>query len=252
MSTRRRPLTLLTSTLVLAGLACSLSGAPSASPMPSTQAPPEAATPTAMVVSTPAAEPLVVTHLGAEFQIYALDGTLLETRSAEGLSWARPNTAQVVGQAIYFVAEGAGEDGAVVRRVTSTGTSDLEFTRSDDPSLIVTFAVSEDEFADRLESHFLGRRASLQPALDGRHRWGVSHPDRANRNCGRHRRVLRPRTRPVAGRRGSGVCLAGDGDRRLHPVLRLVEPVLLRCRLGRHKPGGLPLPPTSRRLVGPA
>ncbi|MBF8256241.1 MAG: hypothetical protein HW375_1148 [Anaerolineales bacterium] len=98
-----------------------------------------------MVANTPAAEPLVVTHLGAEFQIYALDGTLLETRSAEGLSWARPNTAQVVGQAIYFVAEGAGEDGAVVRRVTSTGTSDLEFTRSDDPSLTVTFAVSDDE-----------------------------------------------------------------------------------------------------------
>ena len=145
MSTRRRPLTLPTSLLVLAGLACSLRGAPSASPVPSTQAPPEAATPTAIVVNTPAAEPLVVTHLGAEFQVYALDGTLLETRSAEGLSWARPNTAQVVGQAIYFVAEGAGEDGAVVRRVASTGTSDLEFTRSDDPSEIVTFAVSEDE-----------------------------------------------------------------------------------------------------------
>jgi hypothetical protein len=90
-----------------------------------------------MVASTPAAEPLVVTHLGAEFKIYALDGTLLETRPAEGLSWARPNTALVVGQAIYYV--------AVVRRVTSTGTRDLEFTRSDDPSLIVTFAVSEDE-----------------------------------------------------------------------------------------------------------
>src|SRR3990172_9317425 len=145
MSPRRRPLTLPTSLLVLAGLACSLRGAPSASPVPSTQAPPEAATPTAIVVNPPAAEPLVVPHLGAEFQVYALDGTLLETRSAEGVSWARPNTAQVVGQAIYFIAEGAGEDGAVVRRVTSTGTSDLEFTRSDDPGLIVTFAVSEDE-----------------------------------------------------------------------------------------------------------
>src|SRR3989304_3282726 len=156
MSTRRRPLTLPTSLLVLAGLACSLSGAPPASPVPSTKAPPEAATPTAIVVNTPAAEPLVVTHLGAEFQVYALDGTLLETRSAEGLSWARPNTAQVVGQAIYFVAEGAGEDGAGAggaaggagprgRRVASTGTSDLESTRSDDPSEIVTFAVSEDE-----------------------------------------------------------------------------------------------------------
>ena len=93
MSTRRGPLTLLTSSLALAGLACSLGGASSASPGPSTQARPEAATPTAIVVSTPAAEPLVVTHFGAGFRVYALDGTLLETRSAEGLSWARPNTA---------------------------------------------------------------------------------------------------------------------------------------------------------------
>ena len=145
MSTRCGPLTLLTSSLALAGLACSLSGAPSASPVPSTQALAEAATPTASVASTPVAEPLVVTHLGSEFQIYALDGTLLETRSAGGLSWARPNTAQVVGQGIYYVAEGAGEDGAVVRRVTSTGASDLEFTRSDDPSETLTFTVSDDE-----------------------------------------------------------------------------------------------------------
>jgi len=144
MSTGRGPLTLRVSSIVLAGLACSLRGAPSASTVPSTQIPPEAAAPTAVAVSTPVAEPLVVTHLGSEFQVYELDGTLLETRSAEGLSWARPNTAQVVGQSIYYVAEGAGEGGAVVRRVTSTDTSDLEFTRSGDPSEIVTFAVSDD------------------------------------------------------------------------------------------------------------
>jgi hypothetical protein len=138
-------MTLLMCTLGLAGLACSLGGALAGSPIPSTEAPPEAASPTPTVVSTPAGDPLIVTHAGSEFDIYALDGTLLETRSAAGLSWARPNTAQVVGREIYFVAEGAGEAGAVVRRVTSTETADLEFTRSGDPTETVAFAVSDDE-----------------------------------------------------------------------------------------------------------
>jgi hypothetical protein len=69
----------------------------------------------------------------------------VETRSAEGLSWARPNTAQVVGQDIYFVAEGAGQGSAVVRRVTSSEMSNLEFTRSKDPSETVAFTIAADQ-----------------------------------------------------------------------------------------------------------
>jgi hypothetical protein len=73
---------LLTSILVLTGMACNLGGTPQASPALSILAPAERATPTAAVLSSPAAEPLVVTHLESEFRIYALDGKLVGTRSA--------------------------------------------------------------------------------------------------------------------------------------------------------------------------
>jgi hypothetical protein len=143
MSIRSGPQALAAVALALTAVACSLTGTPTAAPVPSTEAPPEAATPTAMVISTPAAEPLVVTHDGSSFQIYGLDGSLRESRPAEGLSYARPNTAQVIGAAIYYVAGGGGVPGEIVRRVTAGETVDLEFTRSEAPSGLA-FAVSAD------------------------------------------------------------------------------------------------------------
>jgi hypothetical protein len=93
---------------------------------------------------TAAPEPLVVTHRGSEFNVYALDGTLVETRSASGLDYARPNTAQVVGESIYYVDSSNSGMGGVVRRVTSAGTEALDFTAAEDLDTL-TFAVSEDE-----------------------------------------------------------------------------------------------------------
>ncbi len=89
-------------------------------------------------------EPLVVTHQAADFNVYSLDGALVETRSAEGLAYARPNTAQVVGESIYYVDSGGSSLGGVVRRVTTDGVETLDFT-SAEPQSTLTFAVSDDD-----------------------------------------------------------------------------------------------------------
>ena len=83
-------------------------GAPTAE-IPGGEAPPPAA-------DVPPPEPLVVTHQGDVFQVYALDGGLRETRPAAGLDYARPNTAQVVGESIYYVDSSGSSLGGVVRR----------------------------------------------------------------------------------------------------------------------------------------
>jgi hypothetical protein len=150
MHTPHRSPTLFVSALVLITLACNLGGSPAPAEVvptiaptsaPPTAAPEAIATPT-QVPSVPAAEPLVVAHQGSEFRIYTLDGSLAETRPAEGLSYARPNTAQVVGDAIYYVAGGGYEPSEVVRRVAADGSTDLDFTRTSEPGL--AFAVSSD------------------------------------------------------------------------------------------------------------
>jgi hypothetical protein len=94
----------------------------------------------------PAAEPLVVTHQGASFNVYSLEGALQETWPADGLEFARPNTAQVVGESIYY---------GVVRRVTSAGVEALDFTAAEDLDSL-TFAVSEDETRIAWTHSFIG------------------------------------------------------------------------------------------------
>jgi hypothetical protein len=89
-------------------------------------------------------EPQVVTHQGSEFKVYAFDGTLLETMPAAGLDYARPNTAQVVGESVYYVDSGGSGMGGVVRRVTPDGAEALDFTGAE-PMTSITFAVSADE-----------------------------------------------------------------------------------------------------------
>ena len=143
MRPRRRRWILRIGAVVVAGLACNLGGTPSALPTPSTSGPAGAATPMAPTPVTPPEQPLIVTHLDPEFRIYTLDGDLVETRSAEGLSFSRPNTAHVVGDAVYYVAGGGVESGEVVRRVTSTESVDLAFTRSSEPTGLA-FRVSQD------------------------------------------------------------------------------------------------------------
>jgi len=147
MSPSRRRWMLAVSVLVGLGLVlgCSLPqrlmedavGGLIASEMPEGDAPPPAA-----AVPTPA--PLVVTHQGDVFQVHALDGTLRETRPATGLEYARPNTAQVAGQSIYYVDSAGSSLGGVVRRVTAAGVETLDFTAAEDTDAL-TFAVSEDE-----------------------------------------------------------------------------------------------------------
>jgi hypothetical protein len=127
--------------LIAAVLACGPGGA-----VGPTLAPPDSPTPAPTLpaaTEAPAADPIVVTHQGSAFHLYALDGTLLETRPADGLDWARPNTAQVVGDDIFYVATRAPGPGAVVRRVTPTGAEDLAFTAIDDIGALA-FSVSGD------------------------------------------------------------------------------------------------------------
>jgi hypothetical protein len=103
-----------------------------------------------------APEPLVVTHQGSDFNVYSLDGTLVETRPAEGLDYARPNTAQVVGESIYYVDSSDTGMGGVIRRVTSAGTETLDFTAAEDLDTM-TFAVSEDETRIAWTQSFYGQ-----------------------------------------------------------------------------------------------
>lgn len=148
---RSRP-ALLMLTALLTALACSLPQPPTGAPPeitpdvgvtpwtevpPASEAPPPSETPTEP-------ESLVVTHQDPVFNLYALDGTLVESRPANGLQWARPGTAQVVGDAIYYVDSGGSSLGGVVRRVTATGSEELTFTRVPDMQSL-TFSVSADE-----------------------------------------------------------------------------------------------------------
>ena len=150
----RRPTWILVSGLLVSlalVLSCSLPGRilenvpeilasvePSAGEEAQEPAPEEAPT------ETPAPEPLVVTHQGGDFKVHSLDGSLVETRSASGLDYARPNTAQVVGESIYYVDSGDTGMGGVIRRVTSAGAETLDFTAAEAMQTI-TFAVSADE-----------------------------------------------------------------------------------------------------------
>ena len=95
------------------------------------------------VLESAPAEPIIIAHVEPSFHLNALDGTLLETRSAEGLEWARPNAAQVVGEDSFYVQDQSPEQGAVVRRVGPVQAQDLEFTRSPQGNNLA-FAVSPD------------------------------------------------------------------------------------------------------------
>lgn len=108
---------------------------PPATELPSTELP---------ATNPPAAEPLVVTHQGDSLHVYALDGTLRETLPASGLEFPRPNTAQVVGDSVYYVDGGGSGMGGVVRRVTASGVETLDFTAAANQATL-TFAVSNDD-----------------------------------------------------------------------------------------------------------
>jgi hypothetical protein len=87
----------------------------------------------------------VVVFSGGNFEIYALDGTLGETRPAAGLTeWAHSNTYQIVGNNIYYVDSGGNSLGGTVKRVTPGGVDDLAFTAIPAQS-ILTFSVNDDE-----------------------------------------------------------------------------------------------------------
>jgi hypothetical protein len=142
-SSKLRPLAILSVAVAAAMLACSL-GAP-ASPTPASEGPAQTdATPSATPTEAgPPPDPLVVTFQEPVFNLYRLDGTLVETRASEGLNWPRPNTAQVVGQDIYYVRTAGPDAGDVVRRVTASGAEDLAFTAAENMGSL-SFAVSDD------------------------------------------------------------------------------------------------------------
>jgi len=147
MSSSRRRLAVVLATLSCLALVlgCSLPGrvlgelpaSPPAPELPEAEGSPPAD-------DTPAPDPMVVTHQGAAFNVYSLEGALVETRPAEGLAYARPNTAQVVGESIYYVGSTGSSLGGVVRRVTSAGVETLEFTFAEAQTSL-TFAVSDDD-----------------------------------------------------------------------------------------------------------
>lgn len=147
MFASERSVRLLVVVLVVVGvsLACSLPLPAPGSPEPGVTPPPELPVETAApATEAPTVEPMVVTHQGANFNIYTLTGTLVETRSAAGMEYARPNTAQVVGDAVDDVDSGGSSLGGVVRRVTSAGTETLGFTAADPMAYSISFAVSDD------------------------------------------------------------------------------------------------------------
>jgi hypothetical protein len=132
-------------------LSCSLPGrllerVPEALPslLPSGGEETEEPTPREAPGEGPTAVTQVVTHQGSDFQVYSLDGTLMASMPAAGLDYARPNTAQVVGDSIYYVDSGGSGLGGVVRRITAEGAQMLDFTAAE-PMTSITFAVSADE-----------------------------------------------------------------------------------------------------------
>jgi hypothetical protein len=144
---------LVGSLLLATALACALPSpgtpVPTQPPPPASEVPVGSETPPETVApppetAAPPPEPSVVVQNGDQFEIRALDGTLLESRSASGLAWARQGVVQVVGDAIYYVDSGGSSLGGVVKRVTPAGAEELAFTAV--PSLTsLTFAVSEDQ-----------------------------------------------------------------------------------------------------------
>lgn len=155
---KRLPALLMVAVLLAATSACSLPFPPTGTPtqatleveVPSATLSPMATEPPTATVAPPptepppAPEPIVVTHQDPVFNLYTLDGTLVGTRPATGLHYARPGTAQVVGDAIYYVDGGDSGLGGVVRRVTSAGSEELAFTRAD-VTRELTFKVSPDQ-----------------------------------------------------------------------------------------------------------
>lgn len=104
--------------------------------------PPEVEMPTATPESPP--DPSVVVLQGGAFNIYMLDGTLMETRLATGMTdWSHPNSYQVVGDVIYYVDSGGDGVGGNVKRATVAGIESLPFTAVPDMS-ILKFAISGD------------------------------------------------------------------------------------------------------------
>lgn len=129
------------SAMLAALLACNL-GAPSQpTAPPETPASPEV--PTEASTEAPLPDPLVVTYQDPTFSLYQLDGTLVETRPADGMNYPRPNTAQVGGQDVFYVYTSPSDFSSVVRRVSSSGSEDLAFTASDVMGSL-SFAVSPD------------------------------------------------------------------------------------------------------------
>jgi hypothetical protein len=137
--------------LLAAALAC---GFPTPGPEPTAALPPtEAESPPVEPSPTgeppaptpePPPEPQVVVHQSDNFNIYALDGSLIETRLAPGLApWPHPNQYQVVGNDIYYVDSAGDSLGGMVKRVTSVGVEELAFTAVPDMANL-TFAVSRD------------------------------------------------------------------------------------------------------------
>ena len=126
--------------LLLISLACNLP-LPSAELLPSYESQP--ASEPVEAPEPAAAEPILVTHLEPEFILYSLEGAKLESRSAEGLDYARPNSAQVVGGDIFYVWNQGPEQGSVVRRVGPADSEALEFTRSTQGETLA-FTVSPD------------------------------------------------------------------------------------------------------------
>jgi len=150
---RTHAVRVVASCLFLAGLACSLPGpgtppVTDVIPLPETEGPPASEVPAVTepppVTDAPAVEPLVVTQVADQFHLYALDGALTGTWPAAGIGWVREGTAQVVGDAVYYVDSGGQSLGGVVRRVSAAGVEELGFTAAEALTEL-TFVVSPDE-----------------------------------------------------------------------------------------------------------
>ncbi len=138
-----KPVVLGLTAVLLAGLACNIplptpTAAPPTGIAPATEAP----LATATLAPTPAAEPDVVVLQDGQVQVVSLDGTPVATWPIGEAEWPRSNTAQVVGDAVYYLKKSTSAPlVGVVARVSAGGEQELAFTQHDS---LTGFAVSSD------------------------------------------------------------------------------------------------------------
>lgn len=135
-----RALSAATLSLIFALLACNF-GPPSTPPP--TEQPPTAPAATGTPEPTPAPPPQIAIMQEGQVLFSDLSGNIIDTFTIGPADWPKPNSAQVVGDGVYYIKTSAGNTiSNVVSHVDATGEAELSFTAAE---TVTGFAVSSDE-----------------------------------------------------------------------------------------------------------